>query len=185
MIDAALMRPLVALPPLLSWLGARRGQRAGAGRTTLTLVPVVRQAATLLGERYGTPGERLVGLRTVDERTGAPVPLAHTTALTALRVGGRFLSKRLNRMGAPSEGDVEASRAQLRSELKAAEAELGEDEDALNRERMRLHEEHRVRVPSPGTNLARSVLAALCLAQLHKRLRRRYAPTIVVVWPPR
>jgi hypothetical protein len=76
-IDVGLYGLAVGLYILPSWLSAgdrteRRSAVAQAWRRAQhpRLQPLLRVAGTFLGEQLGSPGQRLVGLRTVDARTG-------------------------------------------------------------------------------------------------------------------
>jgi uncharacterized RDD family membrane protein YckC len=51
--------------------------------------------AELVREQLGTPGQRLLGVRTVDRRTGRRVELWRTLVLFGARIGGQLLARRL------------------------------------------------------------------------------------------
>lgn len=180
-IDAALM-----LLPAAGAMALARRARGGEGsrgvRAPATWVGPARRAALLLGERYGSPGERIAGVRTVDPRSGEPVPLSHTAALSALSAAGDVLTSRLGRAGQVTREQRNAAWTKMHAQLTALEAEHRDDPERLNAERARLYAQHRAAVPSPAANLARPLLAGLLLGVLQKRLRRRYAPSTVVVW---
>jgi hypothetical protein len=189
-IDAGVQALIVAPNMLISLRRLRDGRKKPAGADLrAALFSGAGEAAKVLGERYGSPGQRIVGLRTVDRRTGEPVPLALSTGLLALRIAGTILSKRLFRVTAvgATAPDPDQQTATLKAEISELNVTYADDPDGLGDAVRRLYQERRVgfagRPPGASikTGIARSVLVTVGLTQLQRRLRRRLAPTIVVI----
>jgi len=132
--------------------------------------------STALLERFGTPGERMLGVRTVDRRTGDPVALSRTLMLTALAVAARGLRAAL----APSSG-TDAQR--VAHERFAEEAEAvrlrHSDPDARSAAMLELWRE---RQPSPiQVDLLRPMLLGVVVSLLTRRVQNKIARTVVVM----
>jgi hypothetical protein len=175
LIDAGVM----ALPAVIQ---ARRVWRArDTGRPaarppgwTGALAPV----AAVLGEQVGTPGGWIVGVRTVDRRTGRRLALWRTLTVALVQLATRLLAQRLTpRPSFPSEEE----RQKERREVDAIKERYADDEDALHAELMRHHAEHGVNVTA---NIWLPVAAGLASALVNRTVRRRLAPTLVVSCGP-
>ena len=158
----------------LSWLARRRDS---SGWTVL-VGTVIGVASVVLREQLRTPGQVLLGIRTVDRRTGERVALWRT------------LGRRSNFRGGGSRGAWRRPRCPVRR----AERER-EDFLAEMHELMQQHPE-----PSPEREAAREELFArhpsdhlrsdhrcgwsrptVLFGLLNHRLRRRLAPTVEVL----
>jgi len=137
------------------------------------------EAAKLLGERFGSPGQRIVGLRTVDSRSGEPVALALSIALALLTLGGELLRRRLapTRVSSPSSEAQAAFAEEVRDlrERHAADPQAG---DAAVLE---LYRERKLEPTVVALPFARALAVGLVIGQLQRLLRRRLAPTTVVL----
>lgn len=132
-------------------------------------------AGELAREQLGSPGQRLLGLRTVDRRTGGRVALWRTLLLLAVGVAGQAIIRR----SAPCpDPELELDRARFGRDLRAVHERHGDDPAARDAEMRRLFEQY----PEPiNVNLARSVGPTLAVGLLSSLLRRRLAPTSEVL----
>ena len=127
-------------------------------------------------ERFGTPGERMLGVRTVDRRTGHPVALPRTLMLTALAVGARGLRAAV----APSPL-TEAQRLEHERFDEEAEAvrQRHADPDARNAAMLELWRE---RHPGPiQIDLVRPVLLGMVVSLVTRRVQNKISRTVVVM----
>jgi hypothetical protein len=175
LIDTGVM----ALPAVIQWRRARRDrdvERPGARQPGWMgmLGPVAR----VLGEQVGTPGGWIVGVRTVDRRTGGRIALWRTLTVALVGVATRLLNRRLApRPSLPSDEE----RQRRRREVEAIEQRYADDDDARNAELARHYAENRVEVT---VSFWPSVLAAVASALVNRTVRRRLAPTLVVARAP-
>jgi hypothetical protein len=103
LIDAAVL----ALPTAIYW---RRAWRAGKTEHPAPRPPgwtrMLTPAVAVLGEQLGTPGGWIMGVRTVDLRTGRRLALWRTLTVALTQVATRLLSRRLTpRPVFPSEDE--------------------------------------------------------------------------------
>jgi hypothetical protein len=158
------------------WIWARRSR--SSDRAALAAEPslssrMLRPASELVREQLGSPGERLIGLRTVDRRSGRRVQLWRTLLLVATRAAGAELGTRARRR----DPEQERERTAFHSELRAVHERHPDDPDARQTEIARLFE----RAPeSMKLDLMRSVGPIVVLGLLSALLRRRLAPTVVI-----
>lgn len=168
----------LAIVGAAAWLLGRGGQGAAAktGRArVLRMIP-----AEALREQVRTPGQRLLGLRTVDRRTGERVAPWRTVLLTAVAVGGRRLAERFT--PAPHTPEQERGRERFLEELHAIHQRHPLDSPERSAELGELH----ARYPgTPPVHVARMMAPALAAGLIASRLRRRLAPTVEVLAPPR
>jgi hypothetical protein len=158
-----------AIGGFVVWLA--RKQSLGANARATRWAPLLGPTSELLREQLGSPGQRLLGLRTVDRRTGRRVELWRTLALLGSRLGARLLMRRL--APAPLTPPQERDRREFLDELNALHERHREDPDALQAERRRLFERQQ-----PVTSTLLGVAGpALAAGLLNNRLRRRLAPT--------
>jgi hypothetical protein len=143
----------------------------GDGTRAQRLTSLLGPFSSVVREQIGTPGERIMGLRTVDRRTGRRVALWRTLVLALAQAGAVELRGRL--AGARSIPDSEQQ--ELRREAKALRERHRDDPEALQAAMMSLHSERKVTV-----DLRRSVGVVVGLSLLTWRLRNRLAPTLVV-----
>jgi hypothetical protein len=149
------------------WPLARRASRRAAPLNAL---------AEVVREQVGSPGQRLLGVRTVDRRTGERVPLARSLALAATSSAGSLLTRRL----APSRANADRQRAleDYWRSLREIDARHPDDPEAAAAERLAL-------VPPPLAVDIRIALApTVAVALLTSVLRRRLAPTAQVLKRP-
>jgi hypothetical protein len=132
--------------------------------------------AEALREQVGTPGQRLLGIRTVDRRTGARVELWRSLLL----LGSGWASLLLVRRLAPGGRSAEQQRAveAYWRELREIGIRHADDPEAAHAERRELFD----RSPPPlAVNVWRAVGPMLAAGLLMIRLRRRVAPTVEVI----
>jgi hypothetical protein len=175
LIDTAVM----ALPSAIYW---RRAWRARETQRPSTRTPgwrgMLAPVAAVLGEQVGTPGAWILGVRTVDRRTGRRLALWRTLTVALVQVATRLLSQRLTpRPVVPSEDE---HRRRLR-EVETIKERYAEDEDARNAELMRHYAEHRVNVT---VSFWPPLIAGLGSTLVNRTVRRRLAPTLVVSRDP-
>jgi hypothetical protein len=176
LIDAATVVVLFARYLRSIW---RSGPDAGPGpdpvglqRWLRPLAPAVR----VLSEQLGTPGGWIVGLRTVDRRTGRRVALWRSLAVALLGAVTEAVRRRLTPASPPIS---ESEHEDFVREVQAIRERHADDRQLLGEEN-RLYEERRI-----GVNLWRWLPATVGPALINSRLRRRLAPTVVVVSRPR
>src|SRR4051812_15506854 len=84
----------VAIVGCPAWIWRRRAaSAAGAGRTRW--MQLLGELGEPIREQLGSPGQRLLGVRTVDRRTGRRVELWRTLVLLGAGGGGQLLVRRL------------------------------------------------------------------------------------------
>jgi hypothetical protein len=157
-----------------TWLWRHRrdgGQSARAARWMGLLEPAVES----LRQQLRSPGQMLLGLRTVDRRTGRRLELWRTLVLLGFGVARSMLVRRLAPPALTPE--QERDRSGFLDELNAIQARHPDDEAARESERQRLFERQHNQVPDI---LRRTAVPALALGLLNSRLRRRLAPTTEV-----
>jgi hypothetical protein len=174
------------------WLYSRRGGSGSAGGDDTGNSSSLGNGASaqrvalgvggLLGERFGSPGQRIVGLRTVDSRSGEPVALKVSLALAGLKLGSGLVNKRLARAAAPAR-TARVSPSEFGEEVQALRARFGEDADGLNAALMAHYQKHRAEPPA-AVNFLRPIAVGFALSVVQRRLRRSLAPTVVVVSRP-
>ncbi len=172
LIDAAVM----ALPAAIQW---RRAWRARGTERPVARTPgwmrVLTPAVAVLGEQVGTPGGWIMGVRTVDRRTGRRLALWRTLTVALVQLATRLLAERLTPR--PSH-PLEEERRQQAREIQAIEERYADDEEARNTELMRHYQEHGINVVS--VNIWPPIVAGLASALVNRTVRRRLAPTLVV-----
>jgi hypothetical protein len=156
-----------------------RGPRTFADRPKRS--PAREAAMTLLGdtalrERVGSPGERLLGVRTVDRRSGEPLALWRVAVLTAAAVAVRLL--RMCLMPDPVSDEQRLGNERFAREVADLRARHADDSDALNAAMIELWRERPI--PPVSVDVRRSLGVALALALVSRRLQRSLAPTAVV-----
>ena len=186
-IDSTLQALVAGGVGLVTWAHVRAAGGDSAAllarsRRRADMLRLGGEATRLLAERYRSPGQRIVGLRTVDARSGEPVALGLTVALAASRVAAGQLSKRLTRTGSGAEPSPQGREFAL--EVNALRAECGEDEERFQRELAALHRERRADPVTSTLTALRPVIIGGVLSIAHGRLRRALAPTVIVVAPP-
>jgi hypothetical protein len=183
-------RTLARLVDMATVAGVMYARRRMTGRRLIDAGPSVAPSAarkalgellwpTALLERVGTPGERLLGVRTVDRRSGRPVALGRAVALTATAAAITALRTRL----APPPVTDEDRRLQqeLMREVDELKRRHGDDPDAFNAAMAKLWEKRK----GATRNTVGPFLAInLGLSLLVRRLQRRIAPTVVVMRRP-
>jgi hypothetical protein len=159
------------------WIAVRRMRAAEDGAAAGERAARAGQAAkfgwAVLGQQLGTPGEWIAGVRTVDRRSGRRLALWRSLAAASLALAAAELTRR-----ARDSAEVERPDAH---ERERAVREIWEkhrdDVPARNAALMDYYAEHRVATPDP----ARWLLLPLALGLVQSRLRKRLAPTVVVV----
>jgi hypothetical protein len=130
----------------------------------------------ILGEQLGSPGGWIVGLRTVDRRTGRRVGLWRTLAVALLGAATEAGRRRLTPAMPPIS---ESEREDLTREARAIRQRYADDSHLQQEAVNSVYEQRRIEV-----NLWRRLPAIVGPALINSRLRRRLAPTIVVVSRP-
>jgi hypothetical protein len=171
LIDAAVMALPTAIYGLRAWRARGTGRPAARPPGWMSMLA---PASALVGEQVGTPGSWIMGVRTVDKRTGSRLALWRTLTVALVHVVTRLLGRRL----APRpEIPTEAERRQRWSEIQAIKERYADDEDALSAELMRHQAERRGDVT---VNIWPPVVAGLGSTLVNRAVRRRLAPTLVV-----
>ncbi len=154
----------------LFWLARSRGLvREGSVGARLAAIPV-----EVLREQLRSPGQRLLGTRTVDRRTGSRVALWRTLALIGSRAAGAELTRRLEPVRTPDlEREREAANAEVADIMRRHPQASPEREAELRAS----HARHSHATPS----VPRMVAPSLVVGVLTTRLRRRLAPTVEVL----
>jgi hypothetical protein len=166
-VDAAIVGGAV-------WLSRR--QSPGAHERASRWAPLFGPTSELVREQIGSPGQRLLGLRTVDRRTGRRLELWRTLVLLGASVGGRLLVGRL--APAPLTPERQRDRDGFLEELNAINQRHADDPAVREAERRALFE----RSHSPvAATFARAAGPTLAIGLLNSRLRRRLSPTIQVL----
>lgn len=158
--------------------GARRAQALGDRRAGVVFRSCV-EAAKLLVERFGSPGQRIVGLRTVDSRSGEPVALGLSVALALLTLGSGLLRGRL--APAAVSGSSQQAHADFVRELEELRARHAGDPQACEAAVLELYRARKVERTAKLVPVVRAFAVGLALSQLNKRLCHRLAPTTVVL----
>lgn len=136
-------------------------------------------AGSALLERLGSPGERLMGVRTVDSRTGRPVELWRALLLTALGVGIRALRGVLvPRPGLAANDEQRGRREALARDIREVRSRYAADPEARDEAVIALMGERRA--PAVQVDVGRVVAVTLVAGLVPRRLQRRLAPTTVV-----
>lgn len=131
--------------------------------------------AEAIREQLRTPGQRLLGVRTVDRRTGRRVAPWRTALLVAVASGGQAAVRRFAQDPAGPERERESriiSEELDEIRLRAPNAEAQRAEMAA------VFERHK---RPAGRDAGRALAAALVVPLLTARLRRRLAPTVEVL----
>jgi hypothetical protein len=170
LIDAGLM----ALPTAVVLRRTMRVAEAGdAPYRPPRWISALAPAFVVLGEQLATPGDWIMGVRTVDKRTGARIALWRTLTVALVRIAARRLARQLRpRPVIPT--DMERRQ---RSEIEAIEQRHRDDEEARNAALMRHYSEHRV---NPSAGLWRVLAGGLGSVLVNRVVRRRLAPTVVI-----
>jgi hypothetical protein len=153
------------------WIARRRSVSGGIDRAA-GWGRLFGPASELVHQQIGSPGQRLLGLRTVDRRTGRRLELWRTLALLGADVGGWLLMRRV--APAPLTASQERDRLTFLDELNAIQQRHSDDPGAREAARQRLFERQ---PPSGPAILARTAGPILVVGLLKNRLRRRLAPT--------
>jgi hypothetical protein len=171
LIDAGVM----ALPAVIQWRRMWRARETeGPAARPPGWMGMLAPVAAVLGEQVGTPGGWIMGVRTVDRRTGRRLELWRTLTVALVQLATRQLSRRLTpRPSFPSD----AERRQRWDEIQAIKERYADDKEARNTELMRHHSEHSVNVTA---NFWPPLVAGLASALVNRTVRRRLAPTLVV-----
>jgi hypothetical protein len=152
----------------------RRGRGAGSSGREKWLERVLGGGQLLLEQQLGTPGERAMGLRTVDRRTGRRVVLWRSVVLVLATAGTQALRDFASeRLAAARRAELEELRQGLRSVEQHPEDSLERDE-AMSQV-MRAQGE-----VSASLSCWWPLALAGALALVQHQLRRRLAPTVVV-----
>lgn len=98
-------------------------------------------AGSILTKQRRSPGSRILGLRRVDARTGAEVSRRQEMIRAGTRQAWRMLCQRLVRSPKPRHV---SEQEKLKSEVQAAQRRYADDQDAFQREVMRVYRENKV-----------------------------------------
>jgi hypothetical protein len=136
----------------------------------LARVPVA-VAVEILREQVGSPGQLLLGVRTLDRRSGERVALWRSMALGGVAWGGQLLVRRL----APPPPGPEQKQALERywSELRETGARHPDGPDATGGACRPL-----LQPPPITVNVGRAVAPTVAVGLVTNRLRRLLAPTV-------
>jgi hypothetical protein len=128
--------------------------------------------AEAVREQLRTPGQRLLGIATVDARTGRRVAPWRTLVLLAVAAAGHALSARVR---GREDADAGRRREAVRRDLDEIARGHADDRAARQAAMQRSFSEHKP--PSVYPGLLRAITPALAVSTLNRRLRRRLAPT--------
>jgi hypothetical protein len=159
----------------LGW-GLRRTGRIRADGRADRLLWLIASAGELVRTRVRSPGQRLLGLRSVDERTGRRIELWRSLVLLGADAGGHLIARRLR--PAAQTPDQEGKRERFIAELGEIMQRHPENNPAREAERRALFERY---PPPTAGNLSRSMGAPLAVSLINSRLRRRLAPTTEIL----
>ena len=164
-----------ALGAALKWTLRRgRGEPTGLrdvlSRTESPWLTLVEPSSDLVREQLGSPGQRLLGIRSVDRRTGVRLSLWRSLAMAATGFAVAALARRQAR-AAVSPERVRQREALMR-EWRAIGERHADDPRARDAAREQLAASQNVAASSCAPVLALGLLSAL--------LRRRIAPTTEV-----
>jgi hypothetical protein len=159
-----------------TWLWRQRQRNAGGSARAARRMPSLEPAVQSIREQLRSPGQLLLGLRTVDRRTGRRLQLWRTLLLLGVGVARPMIARRL--APPPLTPEQERDRSGFLDELNAIQARHPDDEAARESERQRLFERQHSQIPDI---LRRTAVPMLVLGLLNNRLRRRLAPTTEVL----
>jgi hypothetical protein len=137
--------------------------------------PLARPAGGLLRDQLGTPGQHLLGLRTVDRRTGRRVQLWRSVVLLAVSAGGQAGLARLR--PPPDTPEQERERERFVEEMQGLAERHPRGSPEFVDARNELFELDSSRLP----NHLSALPAAIVLGIAVRRLRRHLAPTIEIL----
>jgi hypothetical protein len=125
-------------------------------------------------EQLRSPGQRLLGVRTVDARTGHRVAAWRTLVLLGAAFAGQAAGERLK----PAD-DAPAKHAweDFNREVREAAVRHRDDPEARAAELRRLSREHK----PPPVRLWAFIAPTIAVGLLNRVLRRRIAPTVEVL----
>lgn len=157
-----------------TWLWRKR--QWGEGTRATRSMPLLELASESLRQQLRSPGQLLLGVRTVDRRTGRRVELWRTLVLLGVGVARALFMRRV----APPRltPEQERDRSGFLDELNAIQERHPDDATARETERQRLFERQHNPVPDM---LRRTAVPMLAIGLLNSRLRRRLAPTTDVL----
>jgi len=157
-----------------TWVWRRSaGGTAGMSRWA----PMSGAAGGFLREQLGSPGQHLLGLRTVDRRTGRRVELWRSGVLLATAAAGQVILSRLR--PPPDTPEQERERERFAQEMRALAERHGDEPGERAAALDQLFD--RYSLPNPFSAMP----AAIALGIVVRRLRRRLAPTTDVLARPR
>jgi hypothetical protein len=166
-IDAA---PLIGV----AWALRRPGRLGVFAPRGLRLLG---SAAELARTHLRSPGQRLLGLRTVHTRSGGRPSVRRSLALLAVRTAGELLVRRATRnAGAVLEGQQQ----RLRLEMEEIERRHAGNPDAKEAAVRELFEGSRLGALDTR-GMLRAIAPGFAMGQLNHRLRRRLLPTTEVL----
>jgi hypothetical protein len=157
-------------------LAYRRSRRPGRGASQDDPVERAMNAlgplTSMVTEHLGSPGGWLMGLRTVDERTGRRLAWWRLVVVVSAQAGASALGQHLMRTGRAA---LASERRELDRDLQAIRDAHPDDPEAMQAQMRTYYAEHRVQVD------AWRWLPPLLVGPVVNRLLRRLAPTRVVL----
>jgi hypothetical protein len=158
------------------WLSRRR--LSGIDGRTKRLMRLFGPTSEFVHEQLGSPGEWIMGVRTVDSRTGRRVALGRTLVLVLARVVVDEIQRNVS--GVPSPIPM-ARHAELARERQAIMDAHPDDPDARNHAMRRLYKERQADFAG-GQSVGWRMLAGIVGGvAVNRWARRRLAPTVDVV----
>jgi hypothetical protein len=129
----------------------------------------------LVRQQLGSPGQRLLGLRTVDKRTGRRIELWRSLVVLAASSSGQMIVRRLRPRPTPEQ---ESEHERFRVELRRIHDRYPEDSAGRDEEMRALFGSY----PGPLTvKVWRSIAPVVAVALINLGLRRRLAPTTEIL----
>lgn len=144
----------------------------GRSGVAASVLRVIGPASPLVREQLGSPGQRLLGIRTVDRRTGARTSAWRSLAAAGLGAGGQVLAARLQPPAEPEERRLERQR--FHEAMSETYRRHSTEPEAGAAERARLLTDA---PPGISVNIWRSVAPQVAVGVAASRLRRRLVST--------
>jgi hypothetical protein len=154
----------------LWWLARGSGRLRDDG----AVARVLAAPGDVLREQVRSPGQRLLGTRTVDRRTGRRLALWRTLVIVVTGAAGQELTRRLR---SPETREQEREREAFVAEMRSITEHHPQASPERDAEREALFE----RPPPPQANLWRAVAPPLAAGLATTLLRRRLARTVEVL----
>jgi hypothetical protein len=160
---------------ILYTIWTRRGARGAGGRLGGRWQQRVLNSVTaLVYQQLGSPGAWILGLRTVDSRTGRRLALWRSLAVV---LAAAAIQELRGRAFGVRTASPPVDQAEIAREMQAIRDAHPDDPDARNHAMMSFYRERKAGVAFSGPRALAGIVGATLANQW---LRRRLAPTVVV-----